>query len=162
MNEKKITKRRLNVCTLGHLGHGKTTLTIAMSKVLSKIGTVDVISDDSSQSQYEDWESEIPIAYERGIYETSGKHYAHYDCVDHIDHIKFMIAGPEPIDAAILVVSAIDGLTSETEEQVNLAQKVDIPNIFVFLNKIDLVKDRELIEINEMEIKELLKFFSDT
>jgi len=128
-----------------------------MSRVLSKIGTVNVISDDSSQNQYERWESDIPIAYESEIYETSGKHYAHYDCEDHIDHIKFMIAGQEPIDGAILVVSAIDGVTPETEEQVNLAQKVNIPNIFVFLNKIDLVKDRELIEINEMEIKELLQ-----
>lgn len=157
MNEKKVAKRRLNVCTLGHLEHGKTTLTAAMSKVLSKIGTVDVISDESSKSPHEYWESDIPIACERGVYETSGKHYAHYDCVNHIDHIKFMIAGPKPIDGAILVVSAIDGLTAETEEQVSLAQKVNIPNIFVFLNKTELVKDRELIEINEMEIKELLK-----
>jgi len=156
MNEKKIAKRRLNVCTLGHLGHGKTTLTAAMAKVLSKIGTVNVISDELSQNPYERRESDIPIACERAVYETSGKHYAHHDCVNHIDHIKFMIAGQEPIDGAILVVSAIDGVMQETEEQLYLAKKVNIPNIFVFLNKIDLVKDRELIEINEMEIGELL------
>jgi len=137
---------------LGHFGHGKTTLTAAMVKVLSKIGTVNVISDESSQNPYE----HIPIACERVIYETSGKHYAHYDCVNHIDQIKFMIAGQEPIDGAILVVSSIDGVMPETEEQLHLAKKINIPNIFVFLNKIDLVKDRELIEINEMEIGELL------
>ncbi|MFQ6039779.1 MAG: GTP-binding protein [Candidatus Poribacteria bacterium] len=154
------TESRINICTIGHFGHGKTTLVAAMTRVLTMIGRAEVRSYDSLQNPHDRWESGIPIAMAQVDYETSGKQYSHFDCVDHIDHVKNLIDGPAPINGAILVVSSIDGVMSQTEEQVRLAQKVGVPIFAVFLNKIDLVKDEELIELNKMEIKELLNTYS--
>ncbi|HIE25668.1 TPA: elongation factor Tu [Candidatus Poribacteria bacterium] len=154
------TEPRINICTIGHFAHGKTTLVAAMTRVLTMIGRAEVRSYDSLQNPHDRWESGIPIAMAQVDYETSGKQYSHFDCVDHIDHIKNLIDGPAPISGAILVVSSIDGVMPQTEEQVRLAQRVGVPIFAVFLNKIDLVKDEELIELNEMEIKELLNTYS--
>ncbi len=155
MTEKRMTESRVNICTLGHFGHGKTMLLAAMTKVLAKIGTVKAPNYDLLKEPQVQWESEIPIALARVDYETSGRHYSHFDCATHIDYIKHIIVGA-PIHGAILVVSVLDGVMPEAEEQVQLAQKLDIPIHAVFLNKIDKVKDDELVELNEMEIQELL------
>ena len=158
--ETQKTEPRINICTIGHFGHGKTTLVAAMTRVLTMIGRTEVKSYASLQNPHDRWESGIPIAMAQVDYETSGKQYSHFDCVDHIDHVKNLIDGPAPINGAILVVSSIDGMTPQTEEQVRLTQKVGVPIFAVFLNKIDLIKDEELIELNEMEIKELLNTYS--
>jgi elongation factor Tu len=125
------------------------------------IGRAEVRNYESLQnpSRLRREESGIPIAMAQVDYETSGKYYSHFDCVNHIDHVKNLIAGPAPISGAILVVSSVDGVMSQTEEQVRLARKVKVPIFAVFLNKIDLVKDEELVELNEMEIKELLSSY---
>ncbi|MBM3239508.1 elongation factor Tu [Candidatus Poribacteria bacterium] len=157
--EAKRIEPRINICTIGHFGHGKTTLVAAMTKVLAMIGRAEVRSYESLQNPHERWESGMPIAMAQVDYETSGKQYSHFDCVNHIDHVKNLIDGPVPISGAILVVSSVDGVTSQTEEQVRLVRKVKVPIVAVFLNKIDLVKDEELVELNEMEIKELLSSY---
>jgi len=157
--EAKRTEPRINICTIGHLGHGKTTLVAAMTKVLAMIGRAEVRSYESLQSPHDRWESGIPIAMAQVDYETSGKHYSHFDCVNHIDHVKNLIDGPKHISGAILVVSSVDGVMSQTEEQVRLAQKVNVSIFAVFLNKVDRVKDEELIELNEVEIEELLNSY---
>jgi len=167
--EAKRIEPRINICTIGHFGHGKTTLLAAMTRVLAMIGRTEVRSYESLQnpSRFRPVfvgtgreESGMPIAMAQVDYETSGKQYSHFDCVNHIDHVKNLIAGPVSISGAILVVSSVDGVTSQTEEQVRLVRKVKVPIVAVFLNKIDLVKDEELVELNEMEIKELLNFYS--
>ena len=157
--EAKRTEPRINICTIGHLGHGKTTLVAAMTKVLAMIGRAEVRSYESLQNPHDRWESGIPIAMAQVDYETSGKYYSHFDGVNHIDHVKNLIDGPKHISGAILVVSSVDGVMSQTEEQVRLAQKVNVPIFAVFLNKIDRVKDEELIELNEVEIEELLNSY---
>ena len=154
MTEKRMAESRVNLCTLGHFGHGKTMLLAAMTKVLSKIGTVKAPNYDLLKEPKVQWESEIPISLARVDYETSGRYYSHFDCATHIDYIKHIIVGA-PIHGAILVVSVLDGVMPEAEEQVQLAQKLDIPIHAVFLNKIDKVKDDELVALNEMEIQEL-------
>ena len=113
--ETKRTESRINICTIGHFGHGKTTLLAAMTRVLAMIGRTEVKSYESLQSPHDRWESGIPIAMAQVDYETSGKHYSHFDCVDHIDHVKNLIDGPTSINGAILVVSSIDGLMLQTE-----------------------------------------------
>ena len=157
--EAKRTEPRINICTIGHLGHGKTTLVAAMTKVLAMIGRAEVRSYESLQNPHDRWESGIPIAMAQVDYETSGKYYSHFDGVNHIDHVKNLFDGPKHISGAILVVSSVDGVMSQTEEQVRLAQKVNVPIFAVFLNKIDRVKDEELIELNEVEIEELLNSY---
>ena len=133
--EAKRIEPRINICTIGHFGHGKTTLLAAMTKVLAMIGRAEVRSYESLQNPPDRWESGVPIVMAQVDYETSGKYYSHFDCVNHIDQVKNLIDGPVPISGAILVVSSIDGVTPQTEEQVRLTQKVNVPIFAVFLNK---------------------------
>lgn len=149
-------KPHLNIGTIGHVDHGKTTLTAAITSYLSKI-------NDTKAKSYYDIDS-APEEKARGItintshveYETSLRHYAHIDCPGHADYIKNMITGAAQMDGAILVVSAADGPMPQTREHLLLAKQVGISNIIVFLNKIDMVEDKELLELVELEIRELL------
>jgi elongation factor Tu len=151
------TKPHLNVGTIGHIDHGKTTLTAAITKVLAEQGT---------DTQYRDFDSidKAPEERQRGItintthveYETANRHYAHVDCPGHADYIKNMITGAAQMDGAILVVSAADGPMPQTREHVLLARQVNVPSIVVALNKADMVDDPELLELVEMEVRELL------
>jgi elongation factor Tu len=152
------TKPHLNVGTIGHIDHGKTTLTAAITKVLSEQG--------SGDTEYRDFDSidKAPEERQRGItintthveYETENRHYAHVDCPGHADYIKNMITGAAQMDGAILVVSAADGPMPQTREHVLLARQVNVPSIVVALNKADMVDDPELLELVEMEVRELL------
>jgi elongation factor Tu len=152
------TKPHLNVGTIGHIDHGKTTLTAAITKVLSEQG--------SGDTEYRDFDSidKAPEERQRGItintthveYETANRHYAHVDCPGHADYIKNMITGAAQMDGAILVVSAADGPMPQTREHVLLARQVNVPSIVVALNKADMVDDPELLELVEMEVRELL------
>jgi elongation factor Tu len=152
------TKPHLNIGTIGHIDHGKTTLTAAISKILAEQGV--------SQSAVRDFDSidNAPEERQRGItintshveYETANRHYAHVDCPGHADYIKNMITGAAQMDGAILVVSAADGPMPQTREHILLARQVEVPYIVVFLNKADMVDDPELLELVEMEVRELL------
>src|SRR5690554_2895906 len=150
------TKPHVNIGTIGHVDHGKTTLTAAITSVLSNVGTAEVRAFDSIDNAPEEKERGITIATAHVEYETENRHYAHVDCPGHADYVKNMITGAAQMDGAILVVSAADGPMPQTREHILLARQVGVPNIVVFLNKADMVDDEELIELVEMEVRELL------
>ncbi|MBK5225203.1 MAG: elongation factor Tu [Thermoleophilia bacterium] len=151
------TKPHLNVGTIGHIDHGKTTLTAAITSCLAGHGeNVEIRSFDSIDNAPEERERGITIATSHVEYETENRHYAHVDCPGHADYIKNMITGAAQMDGAILVVSAADGPMPQTREHILLARQVGVPYIIVFLNKVDMVDDPELLELVEMEVRELL------
>src|ERR671930_1291539 len=151
------TKPHLNVGTIGHIDHGKTTLTAAITKVLAEQGTNTAVRDfDSIDNAPEERQRGITINTSHVEYETPNRHYAHVDCPGHADYIKNMITGAAQMDGAILVVSAADGPMPQTREHVLLARQVNVPYIVVFLNKVDMVDDPELLELVEVEVRELL------
>jgi len=150
------TKPHVNVGTIGHVDHGKTTLTAAITLVLSQTGRAEYTSFDMIDKAPEERERGITIATAHVEYETDKRHYAHVDCPGHADYIKNMITGAAQMDGAILVVSAADGPMPQTREHILLARQVDVPAIVVFLNKADMVDDPELLELVELEVRELL------
>jgi elongation factor Tu len=150
------SKPHLNVGTIGHIDHGKTTLTAAITKVLSEQGGGEFRPFDSIDNAPEERQRGITIAITHVEYETANRHYAHVDCPGHADYIKNMITGAAQMDGAILVVSAADGPMPQTREHVLLARQVEVPNIVVFLNKVDMVDDEELLDLVELEVRELL------
>ena len=150
------TKPHLNVGTIGHVDHGKTTLTAAITMTLSKRGLSEIRSFDSIDNAPEERERGITIQTAHVEYESENRHYAHIDCPGHADYIKNMITGAAQMDGAILVVSAADGPMPQTREHVLLARQVNVPAVVVFLNKTDQVDDPELIELVELELRELL------
>jgi elongation factor Tu len=150
------TKPHVNVGTIGHVDHGKTTLTAAMTKVLSAQYGGEVKAFDEIDNAPEERERGITIATAHVEYETEARHYAHVDCPGHADYVKNMITGAAQMDAAILVVSAADGPMPQTREHILLARQVGVPYIVVYLNKADMVDDEELLELVEMEVRELL------
>jgi elongation factor Tu len=150
------TKPHLNVCTIGHVDHGKTTLTAAITKVLSLGGSGDFRAFDSIDSAPEEKARGVTINISHVEYESATRHYAHVDCPGHADYIKNMITGAAQMDGAILVVSAPDGPMPQTREHILLARQVEVPRIVVALNKVDMMDDEELLELVEMEIRELL------
>src|SRR5687767_1208227 len=153
----KRTKPHVNVGTIGHIDHGKTTLTAAITKVLAEQGTnTNMRSFESIDNAPEEKARGITINTSHVEYETENRHYAHVDCPGHADYIKNMITGAAQMDGAILVVSAADGSMPQTKEHILLARQVEVPSIVVFLNKCDLVDDAELLELVEMEVRELL------
>ena len=158
MSKKKYerTKPHVNVGTIGHIDHGKTTLTAAITKHLEKRGMADFIPFDEIDKAPEEKERGITIATAHVEYETDSRHYAHVDCPGHADYIKNMITGAAQMDGAILVVGADDGPMPQTREHILLARQVGVPSIVVFLNKTDMVDDEELIELVELELRELL------
>ncbi len=153
------TKPHVNVGTIGHVDHGKTTLTAAITYVLAKKGGAEVRSFDSIDNAPEERERGITIATAHVEYETANRHYAHVDCPGHADYIKNMITGAAQMDGAILVVSAADGPMPQTREHVLLARQVNVPSIVVFMNKVDMVDDEELLDLVEMELRELLSSY---
>ena len=150
------TKPHVNIGTIGHIDHGKTTLTAAITQYLSKIGGSTFRSFDSIDNAPEEKARGITIATSHVEYETENRHYAHVDCPGHADYIKNMITGAAQMDGGILVVSAYDGPMPQTREHILLARQVGVPAIVVFMNKCDLVDDEELLELVEMEVRELL------
>jgi elongation factor Tu len=153
------TKPHVNVGTIGHVDHGKTTLTAAMTMYLAKKGLSDIRSFDSIDNAPEEKERGITIATAHVEYQTEKRHYAHVDCPGHADYIKNMITGAAQMDGAILVVSAADGPMPQTREHILLARQVNVPSIVVFLNKIDQVDDPELLDLVELEVRELLSSY---
>ncbi|MDP6232506.1 MAG: elongation factor Tu [Nitrospinaceae bacterium] len=149
-------KPHLNVGTIGHVDHGKTTLTASISEVLSKKGLADGIKFDQIDKAPEEKERGITIAIAHIEYQTEARHYAHVDCPGHADYVKNMITGAAQMDGAIIVVSASDGPMPQTREHILLARQVGVPKIVVFMNKCDMVDDDELLDLVEMEIRELL------
>jgi len=151
------TKPHVNVGTIGHVDHGKTTLTAAITTILAKgNSSVEVRSFDSIDNAPEERERGITIATAHVEYETENRHYAHVDCPGHADYVKNMITGAALMDGAILVVSAADGPMPQTREHILLARQVGVPHIVVFLNKVDMVDDPELLDLVELEVRELL------
>src|SRR5579875_3838623 len=150
------TKPHMNVGTIGHIDHGKTTLTAAITKVLAMKGEAEYRSFDSIDNAPEERERGITIAIAHVEYETEKRHYAHVDCPGHADYIKNMITGAAQMDGAILVVSAPDGPMPQTREHILLARQVEVPAMVVFLNKVDMMDDEELLELVELEVRELL------
>src|SRR5438874_9856557 len=150
------TKPHLNIGTIGHIDHGKTTLTAAITKVLSEKGLADYTPFEQIDKAPEEKERGITINIAHVEYQTEKRHYAHVDCPGHADYIKNMITGAAQMDGAILVVSAADGPMPQTREHVLLARQVNVPYIVVFLNKADMVDDPELLELVEVEVRDLL------
>jgi elongation factor Tu len=150
------TKPHVNVGTIGHVDHGKTTLTAAITEVLAKKGLADYVPFDEIDKAPEEKERGITIATAHVEYQSESRHYAHVDCPGHADYIKNMITGAAQMDGAILVVSAADGPMPQTREHVLLARQVNVPYIVVYLNKTDMVDDPELLELVELEVRELL------
>jgi len=155
----KRTKPHVNVGTIGHVDHGKTTLTSAITRVLHKDGLAEIKDFDSIDNAPEEKERGITINTAHVEYETVNRHYAHVDCPGHADYVKNMVTGAAQMDGAILVVAADDGPMPQTREHILLARQVNVPKIVVFLNKVDMVDDEELIELVEMEVRELLDFY---
>ena len=153
------TKPHVNVGTIGHVDHGKTTLTAAITKHLSDKGRAEAVAFDEIDKAPEERERGITIATAHVEYETENRHYAHVDCPGHADYVKNMITGAAQMDGAILVVSAADGPMPQTREHILLARQVGVPYIVVFLNKVDMVDDEELLELVEMEVRELLTYY---
>ncbi len=149
-------KPHLNIGTIGHVDHGKTTLSSAITLVLNKMGLAEARTYDSIDNAPEEKERGVTINISHLEYETQARHYAHIDCPGHADYIKNMITGAAQMDGAILVVSAADGPMPQTREHILLARQVNVPSIVVFLNKCDQVQDRELLDLVEMEIRDLL------
>src|SRR5690242_2084124 len=150
------TKPHVNVGTIGHVDHGKTTLTAAITKVLAMRGAAKFKSFDQIDNAPEERARGITIAIAHVEYETEARHYAHVDCPGHADYIKNRITGAAQMDGAILVVSAPDGPMPQTREHILLAQQVEVPAMVVFLNKVDMMEDEELLELVELEVRELL------
>ena len=149
-------KPHVNVGTIGHVDHGKTTLTAAITAVLSNAGQAELQKFDEIDSAPEEKARGITIATAHVEYESENRHYAHVDCPGHADYVKNMITGAAQMDGAILVIAATDGPMPQTKEHILLARQVGVPNIVVFLNKCDMVEDEELLELVEMETRELL------
>jgi elongation factor Tu len=158
MAKKKFERNKphVNVGTIGHIDHGKTTLTAAITKTLSLRGGAEYRAFDTIDNAPEEKERGITISIAHVEYETAARHYAHVDCPGHADYIKNMITGAAQMDGAILVVSAADGPMPQTREHILLAKQVEVPSIVVFLNKVDMVDDEELLELVELEVRELL------
>ncbi|MFQ3174148.1 MAG: elongation factor Tu [Flavobacterium sp.] len=152
-------KPHLNIGTIGHVDHGKTTLTAAITKVLSDAGYCQARSFDQIDNAPEEKERGITINTSHVEYETANRHYAHVDCPGHADYVKNMVTGAAQMDGAILVVAATDGPMPQTREHILLGRQVGIPRMVVFMNKVDMVDDEELLELVEMEIRDLLSFY---
>src|ERR1700755_241997 len=155
----KRDKPHVNVGTIGHVDHGKTTLTAAITKVLNKKGMAEVREYDSIDNAPEEKERGITITTAHVEYSSDKRHYAHVDCPGHADYVKNMITGAAQMDGAILVVSAADGPMPQTREHILLARQVGVPAIVVFLNKCDMVDDPELLDLVELEVRELLSSY---
>jgi len=153
------SKPHVNVGTIGHIDHGKTTLTAAITTVLAQKGLSEVRSFDSIDNAPEEKERGITINTAHVEYQTASRHYAHVDCPGHADYIKNMVTGAAQMDGAIIVVAATDGPMPQTREHILLARQVGVPKLVVFMNKVDLVDDPELLDLVEMEIRELLSFY---
>jgi elongation factor Tu len=153
------SKPHVNVGTIGHIDHGKTTLTAAITTVLAKRGLSEVRSFDSIDNAPEEKERGITINTAHVEYQTAARHYAHVDCPGHADYIKNMVTGAAQMDGAILVVAATDGPMPQTREHILLARQVGVPRMVVFMNKVDMVDDEELLDLVEMEIRDLLTFY---
>ena len=153
------SKPHVNIGTIGHVDHGKTTLTAAISKVLSGKGFAESRDFDTIDNAPEEKERGITINTSHIEYETENRHYAHVDCPGHADYVKNMVTGAAQMDGAILVVAATDGPMPQTREHILLGRQVGVPRIVVFMNKVDLVDDEELLELVELEIRELLSFY---
>ena len=153
------TKPHVNVGTIGHVDHGKTTLTAAITKILAEVGGAEFTAYDEIDKAPEERERGITIATAHVEYETEARHYAHVDCPGHADYIKNMITGAAQMDGAVLVVSAADGPMPQTREHILLARQVGVPAIVVYLNKSDQVDDPELLELVELEVRELLSSY---
>jgi len=153
------SKPHVNIGTIGHVDHGKTTLTAAITMVLAKRGLSEVRSFDSIDNAPEEKERGITINTAHIEYQTANRHYAHVDCPGHADYVKNMVTGAAQMDGAIIVVAATDGPMPQTREHILLARQVNVPRLVVFLNKVDMVDDPELIELVEMEVRELLTFY---
>ncbi|WP_372474457.1 elongation factor Tu [Capnocytophaga sp. ARDL2] len=153
------SKPHLNIGTIGHVDHGKTTTTAAITKVLADKGLSEVRSFDSIDNAPEEKERGITINTSHVEYQTANRHYAHVDCPGHADYVKNMVTGAAQMDGAILVVAATDGPMPQTREHILLGRQVGIPRIVVFLNKVDMVDDEELLELVEMEVRDLLSFY---
>ncbi|MCF6357838.1 MAG: elongation factor Tu [Draconibacterium sp.] len=152
-------KDHVNIGTIGHVDHGKTTLTAAITMVLAKKGFCEIKSFDSIDNAPEEKERGITINTAHVEYETATRHYAHVDCPGHADYVKNMVTGAAQMDGAIIVVAATDGPMPQTREHILLARQVNVPRLVVFMNKVDMVDDDELLELVEMEIRELLDFY---
>ena len=153
------SKPHVNIGTIGHVDHGKTTLTAAITKVLAEAGLSEMRDFDTIDNAPEEKERGITINTSHVEYTTEKRHYAHVDCPGHADYVKNMITGAAQMDGAILVVAATDGPMPQTREHILLARQVNVPSIVVFMNKVDLVDDEELLELVDMEIRELLSFY---
>ncbi|MBR6919416.1 MAG: elongation factor Tu [Bacteroidales bacterium] len=153
------SKEHVNIGTIGHIDHGKTTLTAAITKVLAEAGLSEFRSFDSIDNAPEEKERGITINTAHVEYQTKNRHYAHVDCPGHADYIKNMVTGAAQMDGAILVVAATDGPMPQTREHILLAKQVGVPRMVVFMNKVDMVDDEELLDLVEMEIRDLLSFY---
>ncbi len=153
------SKPHVNIGTIGHVDHGKTTLTSAITTVLAKKGLSEVMDFDSIDNAPEEKERGITINTAHVEYETEKRHYAHVDCPGHADYVKNMVTGAAQMDGAIIVVAGTDGPMPQTREHILLARQVNVPRLVVFINKVDMVDDPELLELVEMEIRELLDFY---
>jgi len=153
------SKPHLNIGTIGHVDHGKTTLTAAITKVLADAGFSEAKSFDQIDNAPEEKERGITINTSHVEYQTANRHYAHVDCPGHADYVKNMVTGAAQMDGAILVVAATDGPMPQTREHILLGRQVGIPRMVVFLNKVDMVDDEELLELVDMEVRELLSFY---
>jgi elongation factor Tu len=152
-------KPHVNIGTIGHVDHGKTTLTAAITKVLAEKGLSEVRSFDSIDNAPEEKERGITINTAHVEYETANRHYAHVDCPGHADYVKNMVTGAAQMDGAIIVVAATDGPMPQTREHILLARQVNVPRLVVFMNKCDIVDDEEMLELVELEMRELLSFY---
>jgi elongation factor Tu len=153
------SKEHVNIGTIGHVDHGKTTLTAAITTVLAKKGLSELRSFDSIDNAPEEKERGITINTSHVEYQTANRHYAHVDCPGHADYVKNMVTGAAQMDGAILVVASTDGPMPQTREHILLARQVNVPKIVVFMNKVDMVDDEEMLELVEMEIRDLLSFY---
>jgi elongation factor Tu len=152
-------KDHVNIGTIGHVDHGKTTLTAAITMVLAKKGLSEVKTFDSIDNAPEEKERGITINTAHVEYQTEKRHYAHVDCPGHADYVKNMVTGAAQMDGAIIVVAATDGPMPQTREHILLARQVNVPKLVVFLNKVDMVEDEEILELVEMEVRDLLSFY---
>ncbi|WP_075602222.1 elongation factor Tu [Saccharicrinis aurantiacus] len=153
------SKPHVNIGTIGHVDHGKTTLTAAITKVLAEAGLSEARDFDQIDNAPEEKERGITINTAHVEYQTANRHYAHVDCPGHADYVKNMVTGAAQMDGAIIVVAATDGPMPQTREHILLARQVNVPKLVVFMNKVDMVDDEELLELVEMEIRELLDFY---
>ena len=153
------SKPHVNIGTIGHVDHGKTTLTAAITKVMADAGRADFSAYDQIDKAPEERERGITISTAHVEYSTENRHYAHVDCPGHADYVKNMITGAAQMDGAILVVNAADGPMPQTKEHILLARQVGVPSLVVYMNKVDQVDDEELLELVELEIRELLSSY---